>query len=52
MKGVNSLTHSQFILYIQQIEQGKSHKEAVEYCLNIELNVGEFLYRNFMNWSH
>lgn len=43
---VRELTHSQFIVYMEQIRAGKSHDEAVEYCLKNELNTGEYLYRN------
>lgn len=42
---VNELTHSQFIVYMEQIRAGKSHEEAIEYCLNNELNVGDFVSR-------
>lgn len=45
MVDIKRLTHSQFIVYRQQIEQGKSHEEAVKYCLENELNVGEYLYK-------
>lgn len=40
---VNELTHSQFLVYMEQIRAGKSHEEAVEYCLNNALNVGDFV---------
>lgn len=44
---VKELTHSQFIVYMEQVRAGKSHEEAMEYCLNTELNVADFLYRTF-----
>lgn len=41
---MKKLTHSQFIVYLQQIKQGKPHVEALKYCLRNKLNVGEYLY--------
>lgn len=40
---VTELTHSQFIVYMEQVRVGKSHEEAIKYCLKNELNVGEYL---------
>lgn len=31
------LTHSQFMLYVEQIRAGKSHKEAMEYLSLIHI---------------
>ena len=45
---VRELTHSQFIVYMGQVRAGKSHDEAVEYCLNNGLNVADFLSRHLM----
>lgn len=42
---VRELTHSQFIVYMEQVRAGKSHEEAIKYCLENELNVGEYLYK-------
>lgn len=40
---VRELTHSQFMVYMEQVRAGKSHEEAIKYCLKNELNVGEYL---------
>lgn len=45
---IKELTHSQFIVYLEQIRAGKNHDEAVEYCLNNGLNVADFLSRHLM----
>lgn len=42
---ITELTHSQFIVYMEQVRAGKSHGEAIKYCLENELNVGEYLYK-------
>ena len=49
---VRELTHSQFIVYTEQVRAGKSHDEALKYCLNNELNVADFLYNNLKERSH